>query len=316
MGNYRFRLSDLMPNSWFYKLRDMTKTRSQNISHPKKNKHPPIATQPPSTPRKDPQLSHPRQSYYFTTQPNSDQFYNSPINFKASDTYFHDPPRNSRRKTKRKNHRSSSKLVTSSVSSGCSCGTTFDYSATDIIIEMDNKESYIQKINKPDGFDSISELELPPILTKPTKFSDPIRDQIQKKETEHTKFRGSAKLEEKIRHSARKSISQSSQGLRIRTNSPRLASRKLQATNRKNTSTMGSRRNSVSESFAIMKSSFDPQRDFRESMVEMIVENNIRASKDLEELLACYLSLNSDVYHDVIIKVFKQIWFDLTDIQM
>jgi uncharacterized protein (TIGR01568 family) len=67
---------------------------------------------------------------------------------------------------------------------------------------------------------------------------------------------------------------------------------------------------------AVVKSSFDPQKDFRESMVEMIVENNIKASKDLEDLLACYLSLNSDEYHDLIIKVFKQIWFDLTDIKL
>ncbi|CAN0879577.1 Transcription repressor OFP1 [Linum grandiflorum] len=60
---------------------------------------------------------------------------------------------------------------------------------------------------------------------------------------------------------------------------------------------------------AVVKSSADPQLDFMESMVEMIVENNISSSKDLEDLLACYLCLNSDEYHDVIIKVFKQIWF-------
>ena len=64
-----------------------------------------------------------------------------------------------------------------------------------------------------------------------------------------------------------------------------------------------------------MKSSYDPQRDFMESMMEMIVENKIRDSKDLEELLACYLSLNSDEYHDVIVKAFEQIWFTLPDIQ-
>ncbi|URE08918.1 DUF623 domain containing protein [Musa troglodytarum] len=51
-------------------------------------------------------------------------------------------------------------------------------------------------------------------------------------------------------------------------------------------------------------------------MVAMIVENNIRASKDLEELLACYLSLNSNEYHDVIVKVFQQIWFDLAEVKL
>ncbi|GER28122.1 ovate family protein [Striga asiatica] len=65
------------------------------------------------------------------------------------------------------------------------------------------------------------------------------------------------------------------------------------------------------ESLAIVKASVDPERDFRESMVEMIMENNIWASKDLEDLLACYLSLNSNRYHGLIIRAFEQIWFGL-----
>lgn len=70
----------------------------------------------------------------------------------------------------------------------------------------------------------------------------------------------------------------------------------------------------LSESFAMVKSSSDPHGDFRESMVEMIVENNIRSGGELEKLLACYLSLNSGEYHDLIVKVFKQIWSDLNDL--
>ncbi|XP_068325390.1 transcription repressor OFP5-like [Pyrus communis] len=62
-------------------------------------------------------------------------------------------------------------------------------------------------------------------------------------------------------------------------------------------------------SFAVVKCSFDPQKDFRDSMVEMIVEKKITQPEDLEELLACYLTLNSDEYHDLIIKVFRQVWF-------
>ncbi|PRQ29256.1 putative transcription factor OFP family [Rosa chinensis] len=65
------------------------------------------------------------------------------------------------------------------------------------------------------------------------------------------------------------------------------------------------------DSFAVVKCSFDPQQDFRDSMVEMIVEKKITRPDDLEELLACYLTLNSDEYHDLIIKVFRQVWFDL-----
>ncbi|XP_058092660.1 transcription repressor OFP5-like [Magnolia sinica] len=65
------------------------------------------------------------------------------------------------------------------------------------------------------------------------------------------------------------------------------------------------------ESFAVVKCSFNPQEDFRESMIEMILENGIGQPEELESLLACYLSLNSEEYHDVIVKVFKQVWFDL-----
>ncbi|KAK8709568.1 hypothetical protein V6N13_060583 [Hibiscus sabdariffa] len=104
-----------------------------------------------------------------------------------------------------------------------------------------------------------------------------------------------------------------SPGVRLRVNSPRLASRRIQG--RKSASSSSSS-SSMSGSIAVVKSSSDPQRDFRESMVEMIMENNIRASKDLEDLLACYLSLNSNEYHDVIVKVFKQIWLDLCLVRM
>lgn len=65
------------------------------------------------------------------------------------------------------------------------------------------------------------------------------------------------------------------------------------------------------ESFAVVKCSFNPHQDFRESMMEMIFEHGIRHPEELESLLACYLSLNSDEYHDVIVKVFRQVWFDL-----
>lgn len=73
---------------------------------------------------------------------------------------------------------------------------------------------------------------------------------------------------------------------------------------------------SFSDSFAVVKSSYDPHKDFRDSMVEMILENNIRYSTDLQKLLQCYLSLNSDEYHNTIIKVFEQVWSDLTDLNL
>jgi uncharacterized protein (TIGR01568 family) len=177
-------------------------------------------------------------------------------------------------------------------------------------------------------------MKLPPIVTKPENFNY-LLNYANKKQTkprnkissndEHN-VKGSLKvkiLKEEQRNintnTPSRRFSMSSPGVKLRINSPRLSSKKIQSNGRKSvssttTSSAGNRR-SLSDSFAIVKSSMNPQRDFRESMVEMIVQNNIRTSKDLEDLLACYLSLNSDEYHEVIIKVFKQIWFDLTDNQ-
>lgn len=62
------------------------------------------------------------------------------------------------------------------------------------------------------------------------------------------------------------------------------------------------------DSFAVVKCSLDPQQDFRDSMIEMIKEKQISQPEEMEELLACYLSLNSNEYHDLIIKVFRQVW--------
>ncbi|KAG4144230.1 hypothetical protein ERO13_D05G024800v2 [Gossypium hirsutum] len=64
----------------------------------------------------------------------------------------------------------------------------------------------------------------------------------------------------------------------------------------------------VKDSFAVVKSSSDPYNDFRTSMVEMIVERQIFATKDLEQLLQCFLSLNSHHHHSIIVEVFTEIW--------
>ena len=69
--------------------------------------------------------------------------------------------------------------------------------------------------------------------------------------------------------------------------------------------------NCLSKSFAVVKFSSNPQRDFRESMEEMIRENNITSSRDLEELLACFLSLNSGEYRGDIFRAFEEIRSDL-----
>lgn len=64
----------------------------------------------------------------------------------------------------------------------------------------------------------------------------------------------------------------------------------------------------VKDSFAVVKRSSDPYGDFRTSMVEMIVERQIFSAKDLEQLLQCFLTLNSHHHHKVIVEVFMEIW--------
>ncbi|GFP84450.1 transcription repressor ofp7 [Phtheirospermum japonicum] len=64
----------------------------------------------------------------------------------------------------------------------------------------------------------------------------------------------------------------------------------------------------VKESFAIVKRSEDPFEDFKDSMMDMILEKQMFDRKDLEQLLECFLSLNSRRYHGIIVQAFSQIW--------
>ncbi|XP_020219872.1 transcription repressor OFP1 [Cajanus cajan] len=370
MGNYKFKLSDMIPNAWFYKLKDMGKARKQTSTQPRKKKQPSQAsTTQPSKP-KQPHQYNPRKSYYFTRELNpNDRIYTSPANNRnLKDTNSPEPPRkSSKQRLKRRTARTSSSssspkhivatnnnnssspphhsspeseypdpefrtdrvLTTESLdektipwSNSCACRLHPD--TKDIIIDVDNN-SIARKDDKLEGYeyDSLSDLVLPPIVTKPEKFND-LLSAAKKKESkprskmvahEEPNLQGPlrVKIVKEHKNTPSRRFSVSSPGVRLRMNSPRIASRKISAQGRRSVSAAAAGRRSLSDSFAIVKSSLNPQRDFRESMVEMIVQNNIRTSKDLEDLLACYLSLNSDEYHDLIIKVFKQIWFDLTD---
>ncbi|CAL5215144.1 unnamed protein product [Lathyrus oleraceus] len=64
----------------------------------------------------------------------------------------------------------------------------------------------------------------------------------------------------------------------------------------------------VKDTFAVVKRSSDPYSDFRTSMVEMIVEKQIFSPSDLENLLQCFLSLNSYHHHKIIVEVYTEIW--------
>ncbi|KAI3904888.1 hypothetical protein MKW92_024497 [Papaver armeniacum] len=387
MGNHRFRLSDMIPNAWFYKLKDMSKTKNNpKTKHLNSKKVSPTKTiQTQQHPPKNQQFSNPRHSYYFTTDPfKAEKLYSSPVNRKSTDTQFppFNPPRKSSRRRRRNKISAAASIKYSSPrisSGGCSYGTNFDStpdnsvpsqdhqnlyefilkskpvsnsdpfdeswssswssscscristSTNDIIIDMDGSEYNFDK--KLNGFELTPKLQLPPILTKPLKFSDMVSEiknrEVSVKVSKEGRRVKNVKeqrmgLSSSSSLSVRKSVSScnSSPGMKLRSNSPKIGSRKIQSRKMAGkTSTTSSRlsrssndkTSTVSDSFAVVKSSFDPQRDFYESMVEMILENNLRATSDLEELLACYLSLNSNEYHDLIVHVFEQIWFDLTD---
>ncbi|KFK34498.1 hypothetical protein AALP_AA5G153400 [Arabis alpina] len=63
---------------------------------------------------------------------------------------------------------------------------------------------------------------------------------------------------------------------------------------------------------AVEKDSDDPYLDFRQSMLQMILENQIYSKDDLRELLQCFLSLNSHYHHGVIVRAFSEIWQDVS----
>ncbi|KAK1264484.1 hypothetical protein QJS04_geneDACA017037 [Acorus gramineus] len=308
MGNYRFRLSDMIPNAWFYKLKYMTTTTTHNNKNPSKHK-PPLS----STPK--PLFSPPPNHHH---QPHRPSYY-----YSTSASPLPDPPRRSKRKPRRRS--TTTKTSDAAVSAGCTCKTVwdkadpdplshpspdsraderllhqprpgqddvnFDYYDDDardcMVIDVDREELMQAQEQPASGFG------LRPVSTRPT----PEKSSLCKTQTGRRSFGGTP----------------TAAGVKLRalSGSPRV---KVNTPHRRSSAAVGRRRRS--EGLAVVKASTDPQRDFRESMVEMIVENNIRASKDLEELLACYLSLNSDEYHDVIVNVFQQIWFDLTDVRL
>lgn len=61
-------------------------------------------------------------------------------------------------------------------------------------------------------------------------------------------------------------------------------------------------------SLAVEKESRDPYVDFRESMLQMIMEKEIYDKDDLRDLLNCFLQLNSPYYHVFIVNAFAEIW--------
>ncbi|KAJ8767822.1 hypothetical protein K2173_020762 [Erythroxylum novogranatense] len=70
-------------------------------------------------------------------------------------------------------------------------------------------------------------------------------------------------------------------------------------------------RSNVIHSLAVVKDSNDPYEDFRHSMLQMITERQIYSKDDLQQLLQCFLELNSPHHHGVIIRAFTEIWSEM-----
>ncbi|GMI96797.1 ARABIDOPSIS THALIANA OVATE FAMILY PROTEIN 7, ovate family protein 7 [Hibiscus trionum] len=64
----------------------------------------------------------------------------------------------------------------------------------------------------------------------------------------------------------------------------------------------------VGESVVVVKRSEDPYEDFKRSMMEMIREKQMLEAEELEQLLRCFLWLNSREYRAVIVEAFTEIW--------
>ncbi|XP_076910713.1 transcription repressor OFP2-like [Bidens hawaiensis] len=282
MGNYKFRFS------WFHSSnKKITKTQ-------------PLTTSSSSSSSSF-QLSQPsldqRKSYYFTRE------LTEPVPDPARTP---DPPRKS---TKKKKTTSPNRRQLKSLAAECSCQ---KLKSQEVNFPDDESTSPIlsgtctcnNKNNLSEDFVLYEKIDLPRIITKPEKENE---------------F-GSGKwvIDGVSRSLSVRVVKEGNIGSPVRKSkpngySPRLGNRvRVNGLNRRRSGT----RRSLSESLAVVKTSMDPGRDFKESMVEMIMENNIKSSKDLEDLLACYLALNSDEYHDLIIKVFKQIWFESTDVRL
>ncbi|KAL5222110.1 hypothetical protein ABZP36_026823 [Zizania latifolia] len=371
MGRHKFRFSDMIPNAWFFKLRDMRAARGgagtggggggspgrvftqASVAVSRAGR----ACRPlPSTPRHGAWLPH-RASYYYT--PRGGDLVESPLHPKASDTQFPplalSPPRRSRRRHRRRSVKLvpsfiGSSVVSSPVSTGCRCGRKPDLVVVeapdtppcrrDKFVRYNDDDDEEADFKKPtvavagcdelngkvitSATDIIIDLRtdkrpdkvLPPIVTKPAMryldgcdLEDMHIDVLRRAPDQRT-----APLLDQSK--PRRSVS-SARRLKSRANTPRVATKKSKPpAAAPSPAPTTATQPPLAESFAVVKSSRNPRRDFQESMEEMIAENGIRTAADLEDLLACYLSLNASEYHDLIVDVFEHIWANLADIKM
>ncbi|GJM92718.1 hypothetical protein PR202_ga09211 [Eleusine coracana subsp. coracana] len=387
-GRHKFRLSDMIPNAWFFKLRDMrggAASPRAAVAHHHAPSTPPSSAsrgtgkRAPCAPRKQGAWLPHRASHYYTPRAGDHLLLPagspSPLHHhhhpKASDTSFPplplSPPRRSARR--RHHHRRRSVKLASSVSSssgfvssspvsttaGCRCGRKPEmvlavdapdtppcrrdrlvgYSDDDDDdVDLMKPTTVVAVDDKLDGKVITSATEiiidlrrstnkpLRPIVTRPARREPEPEDKHVDVLAHASSRRPAPVADQQSSSKPRRSVSSSTpRRLKTRANTPRISV----SSNKKCRSPATTARSPSSkpqppplaESFAVVKASRDPRRDFRESMEEMIAENGIRSAADLEDLLACYLALNAAEYHDLIVDVFERIWATLTtDIAM
>lgn len=272
MGNQRFKLSDMIPNAWFYKLKYMNNSPSstatnrrapgsRDVSHGSNSRQLPNKKTNPNSPPTSTNPSYPKLLY---------SSYSIPVSL--------DPPTTYSRRSRRKPPRRRTVYRPSSLPRRHCSGST---SSSEV--EPDSSDEDLSSNHNIGGFSAATDIvldmyaasipKLPPILTKPSKLD-------ANKEQRAVKLQSKRIAPSGGRRSGSRSCVVSFRNKKIE-----------------------------NDSVAMAKLSVDPIGDFRVSMEEMITEYNIKDSADLEDLLACYLSLNSSYFHDQIVRAFEQIWF-------
>ncbi|CAH8282492.1 unnamed protein product [Eruca vesicaria subsp. sativa] len=310
MGKYKFKISDMISSAWFHKLKDMTKQ-----SKPKTKPFSSSSSSSNTCNKKSP------SSYSLPHHSSTSHF---SISLVAKSPH-HNSPRNSlhrKRMSERKTlYKPSLKPISPFASPGFSKNKINSQDSSHCAFPPleRSRESFVYSLYEEEDDEFVDPSNFTKYKVKESGSIEkscpasnlskkPLKSHLsvkinKTKQQEDDPCRGEKKYQKQV-----SSGRHSSAGINLRrVNSPR-----IQLSGTRRSMSRSQSRQVVVESYAVMKRSVDPKIDFRESMVEMIEENNIRASKDLEDLLACYLSLNAKEYHNLIIQVFEQIWRQLT----
>lgn len=378
MARRKFRLSDMIPNAWFYKLRDMGARGRGGVGvHPRSSsarsyQQPPLNressarwsveavrrplssrwnrevdndvqqpeadVEPPVTPTKEsPRTPLPRRaSYYYSTRDREVPAPPAPKPPRAKDAQS---PTSSSRRRHKVGHAPEERGPVSAPARGKEpvVGALGSSSRRrDMCIKSDGGEPRRPTVTGPadDGRNvkviaSQNEIiidlrdedtprrRLRPIVTKPARRQPgPNEQDGSQVDLANVTARASSASDKSSVSGPRRSSASSSGRRRLKTlsKSPRLAAtaRKVKPPARNWTAPPPPLPAPVIvSSYPVVKMSDDPRQDFRESMEEMISAKGIQDAEDLEDLLACYLSLNDAAHHDLIIDVFEQIWVSL-----